>query len=187
MYNELKAEASIEINHNNIPKISLDSLAEHLSVLATKVFIESYSLYGHPLGMLENFASEHFNLSCFENDLNSPEIHFILLHENKELLGFCRLDADLPPSKKNLGHIARLYLSDTVQGKGFGSRMLKATEDFATKLGYDGIWLTVYDQNVGAIKFYKRHGYLHDGFQIWSHSHGGIDYVDNDLVFEKQL
>lgn len=57
-------------------------------------------------------------------------------------------------------YIAGLFVKDTAQSKGIGKQLLDYAKSIKTEM-----WLSVYQENVGAVHFYKR-----EQFQIQSES-----------------
>lgn len=53
----------------------------------------------------------------------------------------------------------RLYLDDSIQGKGVGKAIMRWTETYAQKTNHDGVWLEVMDTQEQALRFYERCGY----------------------------
>ncbi len=77
--------------------------------------------------------------------------------------GPCRLPA--PDMPDNSGELSRLYVSEAARGAGLGQRMLAYV--FAwLEARYDPVYLSVYSQNHGAQRLYKRYGFekVHDYF-----------------------
>jgi putative acetyltransferase len=71
----------------------------------------------------------------------------VALKEDKVIAGFM-LVAD--------GWLYHLYIAPQFQEKGYGKRLL----DYAKELNPEGIKLWVFEQNVDAIRFYEREGFV---------------------------
>lgn len=52
-----------------------------------------------------------------------------------------------------------MYLRAAFQHRGLGNILLDYAEEIARKEGKDYIWLGVYEKNINAQHFYKRHGF----------------------------
>lgn len=55
-----------------------------------------------------------------------------------------------------------------VQGKGYGGELLQFAEDLARKERYAGIRLDAFSENLGALKFYEKRGYVKKGEVFFS-------------------
>jgi diamine N-acetyltransferase len=119
------------------------------------------------------------DISLFLTEKHAVEIYRDLITNNQsavwfardeagEAIGYavagpCRLPA--PDMPDNAGELSRLYVSEAARGAGLGQRMLACV--FAwLDARYDPVYLSVYSQNHGAQRLYKRYGFekVHDYF-----------------------
>ena len=56
-------------------------------------------------------------------------------------------------------YLSSLYVLPEYQGLGLGSRLLRASEQFAVALGRREVWLGVMSQNVAALDWYRKLGF----------------------------
>jgi ribosomal-protein-alanine N-acetyltransferase len=56
-------------------------------------------------------------------------------------------------------HISDLWVGPSAQGQGVGTALLEALEVGIAKAAYNFVELETYAGNVGALRFYQRHGY----------------------------
>ena len=75
------------------------------------------------------------------------------------------------------GELKRLYLVRDHQGGGNGTRMMDAAMDWLLRDGPRTLWVGVWSQNVGAQRFYARHGFAKVGEYLFPVGH------TNDLEF----
>lgn len=57
------------------------------------------------------------------------------------------------------GEVIELMVTNSVQSKGVGSKLLECMEDYFKKIGCLYIQIDVFGDNKNAIKFYDKHGY----------------------------
>jgi len=98
----------------------------------------------------------------------------LLLHDNGELLGFCRFGPSQTPGYPDDGEVAAIYIREDAVGRGFGHALLLHAEEALSQQGYEHLVLDVLSKNERAIKFYRAHGYKKVGERIFTR--GGIDY-----------
>ncbi|MCC9137133.1 GNAT family N-acetyltransferase [Pontibacter silvestris] len=79
-------------------------------------------------------------------------IHAMLLDDNKEPIGVCRLHLNTPQE----GQLRFMGIRADRQGKGIGNMLIAYLEDRARDLGVDTMMLHARDY---AVNFYRRNGY----------------------------
>ena len=63
--------------------------------------------------------------------------------------------------------LKRLYLRRSVQNGGWGARLFTVAEDWMRRNGPQAIWIGVWSENLGAQRFYARHGYEKAGEYLY--------------------
>ena len=61
--------------------------------------------------------------------------------------------------RENALEVERIYLRTNFQHRGLGNVLLDFAEERAREEGKDYLWLGVYEKNIPAQHFYKRHGF----------------------------
>jgi GNAT superfamily N-acetyltransferase len=69
----------------------------------------------------------------------------------------------LRPSDAGTAEVKRMRVHPDFQRRGFGSAVLRALEERARELGFTSLRLDTPEFNVGARRFYARHGYAECG------------------------
>lgn len=100
-----------------------------------------------------------------EHDINSKSMYVIEL--NHIIIGsFVLSDYDDPDyhnidwtKNKTFIYLNRLVINPKNQGKGYAKEVLKYIEKHAINIGYEIIRLTVYEDNIWAIKLYEKFGF----------------------------
>lgn len=64
--------------------------------------------------------------------------------------------------------LAELYVDHAFHGRGIGPLLLRATLDDASASSADLVWLTVWERNARAIRFYRREGFRQLGETTFS-------------------
>jgi ribosomal protein S18 acetylase RimI-like enzyme len=64
---------------------------------------------------------------------------------------------------EELAEISAIYLLENYSGKGYGKLLLNWGLDRIKELGYKNVFLWVLKENLNAIRFYERLGFLFDG------------------------
>ncbi|MEO6447167.1 MAG: GNAT family N-acetyltransferase [Gemmatimonadaceae bacterium] len=88
---------------------------------------------------------------------------FVAAEESGRLLGFTFLETKVDYfSQRSHGHVGILAVSESAEGRGVGSALLRAADEWAEGLGYDRLTLFVFEKNDRARRVYERAGYSAD-------------------------
>lgn len=118
-------------------------------------------------------------------DLGAGVARFHLAVEDGAVLGYAKL---VPPwldaaVKAGAAQLSQLYVVADRHGDGIGPALMDWTIDTARMNGAPALYLTVWEENARAIRFYERRGFVHVGDYAF---HVG-DQVDRDLVMRLGL
>ncbi len=102
---------------------------------------------------LENYYSKAKLLELFNNHL----VKGILAEIENKSVGWMKLFNDELAEKF---YISSLYVLPNYQGYGIGKLLLQKAEEIASKLKYDKVWLGVMRDNVKALDWYKKLGFV---------------------------
>lgn len=110
----------------------------------------------------EAYCADAFARERFLEELNHPESSFWLAWEEQTLVAYLKLNFDQHPEALGGAHtvqVERLYVEPSMQGRKIGEKLLDFVHDQAQKLGAKWIWLSVWQDNPPALRFYERCGY----------------------------
>ncbi|WVF70167.1 hypothetical protein IAT40_004955 [Kwoniella sp. CBS 6097] len=140
---------------------------------------------------------EYLNISLapaqFAKEIADEKFNFILALAqatsaggDTEILGVAQLHAGPPEECLTLPKpifLKRFYLKTSTHGTGLSSALLQSAEQVARELGYESIWLGVWENNGRAMRFYEKMGFERKGEQFFFA--GGSKR--KDWVLEKAL
>ncbi|MEW7291863.1 GNAT family N-acetyltransferase [Aquimarina sp. 2304DJ70-9] len=124
-----------------------------------------YDAFGPPINTEENiqvYLKEKFTLDQINKELQHPDSQFFFAIFDTEIVGYIKLnteDAQTESVHNNALEIERIYVVKEYQGKKIGQLLLDQSLNVAKQKETDFIWLGVWDQNPGAIRFYERNGF----------------------------
>ena len=110
---------------------------------------------------MQYYMERAFSETQIKKELSNPNSFFYLVYSGDLLIGYFKLNVGIAqnePIEDGL-EIERIYLLPAYQGFGFGQLMMNEIISIARKLKIFKLWLGVWDQNFGAIKFYQRNGF----------------------------
>ncbi len=135
---------------NQLQKISKQTFRETFSSFNTEENIEKY--------LLEEFSVE--KLTSGLNDRNA-EFYFVLL--DKEVIGYLKLNFGQSQTELNNDRsveIERIYVLQEFHGKKIGQLLYEKAIQIARHYNAEYVWLGVWEENVRAINFYKKNGFV---------------------------
>lgn len=130
-----------------------------LSKLAELCFIDTFGhLYSKEnlLTHLKTTCSQKYFSEALSNDL------ILVAEDAGKLLGYIKFgEVGLPiePLPKNSKEIHRLYVHPNFKERGIGTRLMEAALKNPAIKGANNYYLSVYEDNIEAQKFYKSYGF----------------------------
>ena len=103
------------------------------------------------------FDPELNHLSDFYNSNPSKRIYYVALDPSGQIIGGVGI-AEFD-GIENCAKLQKLYLVDSVKGKGYGKELLKIAEDWARSAGYQNIYLETHTNLSVALKLYEKMGF----------------------------
>jgi ribosomal protein S18 acetylase RimI-like enzyme len=165
-------------------KATIEDLLVYQSV-ARETFYDAYVKDTDPSD-LEKYMSEHFTDEIVSEELNDPHsIAFFLKNADGNIVGYIKL-------RWNTTHelltgrsieLQRIYVLKEFYNKGYGKILIDYAEQYGRQHGFEWIWLCVWGENQGAIRFYERAGWKKFGMTKFKFG----DTVYDDPVFKKRL
>ena len=148
-----------------------------LSAVMRQTFWDTY----HTFNTLENmtvYMEDAFSIVQQTKEITAPKIDnntdlsvsaiaTILVEIEDEIVGFAQIHEYYKPTPTeipaNLMFLGRFYLVNNVKGTGIAPHLLDACLAEATKRGFSGLWLTVWQRNDRAIRFYEKQNFQYCG------------------------
>jgi ribosomal protein S18 acetylase RimI-like enzyme len=139
--------------------------AEALSRIAEKTFVEAFG-HLYPAEDLQAFLRESYAVERQRVILETPGYAVWLLEHEGEVVGHaaagpCGLPN--PDVRAEDGELKRLYVLRAFQNGGWGGRLFQTVMDWLLADGPRTLWIGVWSENVGAQRFYARHGFVKVG------------------------
>ena len=136
--------------------------ADALSLISRDTFVETF---GH-LYSPEDLATHLDTMYAPEKYRDALEeqgaIAWLLMDESSDVQGYAYAGpCGLPHEDVQSGdlELKRLYLRRTLQNGGWGAKLFSEAEAWMQRNGPAAIWIGVWSENLGAQRFYARHGY----------------------------
>jgi GNAT superfamily N-acetyltransferase len=114
---------------------------------------------------MEEVLETFYNLKQVAEELQDPEDYYYIAWINDLPVGYVRIKFHRPfpiplLETKNAIELKRLYVVKSYIGKGIGKLLMDFTEDFARTKNYEYLYLSVWEFNERAKKFYQNCGFI---------------------------
>ena len=136
-----------------------------LASLSTACFIEAF---GHLYEQedLQAFLQEAHSLEAWKQLLGNQQYATWMVGDAGEALGYATTGTCSLPHvdvRAEDGELKRIYLRKQLQNGGWGGKLFETAMDWLQHDGPRTLWIGVWSQNLGAQRFYARHGFEHVG------------------------
>ncbi len=158
---------------------------KRLRDICCRTFTETFASQNTKEDM-ERFLSESFSEERLTDELSDPDSFTYIAYEQGEPVGYLKLNigaAQTEEGFENSLEVQRIYLVSDVKGRGFGTQLIRFSEEKARALALGYIWLGVWEYNHPALKFYKKLGFE----QFSQHTFVLGDDRQTDLLMRKYL
>ena len=136
-----------------------------LAALARSSFTSAFAAVNTEEDMAA-YLEQAFAPEVLAREFADPDSYFTVVTDGAELLGYCKLRRNSAEpcikAERNM-ELERLYTASNAVGKGIGSLLMEQAIDTARSEGNEVLWLGVWEDNHGAIRFYERHGFADVG------------------------
>lgn len=158
---------------------------EALRGFAERTFRVAFEHLNEP-SHFEAYMEKAFAPAHFKSEFEHPGSEYWLLELEGRLAAYLKFNTDKTAegliAEPNL-EIERIYVDDAIQGGGLGQELIKFSLQRAGALGVRWLWLGVWERNLRAISFYKRHG-----FEVFgSHAFALGDDIQTDLLMRREI
>lgn len=147
--------------------------AETLAALGARTFSDTFA-HLYPPQDLEAFLAEAYGVEKTRRDLADPARAAWLVEADGAAIGYAQAgpcDLPHPEVSPRCRELKRFYLLKAWQGGGLGGRLFAKVMAWLEHDGPRDIWIGVWSENLGAQRFYERHGFAKVGdygFQVGS-------------------
>ena len=156
-----------------------------LGRLGKQTFIETYASFNSKKN-LQKYLKTHFSKKSTLSQLEDDHNFFLVARLHDKDVGYAKLRENNKPfhdKSINAVELERIYVLEEFQGEGIGKDLLEKCLAFSKLRKYPVMWLGVWENNLDAIKFYQRQGFVVFG----SHNFKFGDDDQNDFLMKKDI
>jgi GNAT superfamily N-acetyltransferase len=153
---------------NSTPSFAIrradDSDAEALAELGRDTFVATFG-HLYPPEDLSEFLAATYTPECFAAALGEESCGIWIAEAGGEAIGYVQVGSCGLPHRDvtpGCGEIKRLYLRRERQNAGVGGALFSTALEWLERPGRT-LWIGVWSKNLGAQRFYARHGFVKVG------------------------
>ncbi len=133
---------------------------------------------------MDAYLAEAFNKAKLSEQLCDANSNIYFLYCDSQLAGYLKLNE--APSQTDINdadslEIERIYVAQEYQGKKLGQYLMDSAVRFANDSNKNYVWLSVWQKNEKAIRFYRKNGF----YEFGTHSFVMGDDVQTDYIMRK--
>jgi len=135
---------------------------EQLQQIGTQTFSETFSS-GNAEENINKYLAERFSYGKLMEELDNESSAFYFALSEGKVIGY--LKVNFGPSQTELQddkalEIERIYVLKEFHGKKVGQVLYEKAIKMAKKKNTDYVWLGVWEENLRAIRFYRKNGFV---------------------------
>ena len=127
-----------------------------LQEISKNTFEETFAAFNTKEDMMHYFE-HNLSLDQLALEMQSLASSFYFIYVEEELSGYMKLNIS------ETFEIERIYILKKFQGIGVGKTLMNFAFDQSKSLGFNSLWLGVWEHNTKAISFYKSLGFISYG------------------------
>jgi ribosomal protein S18 acetylase RimI-like enzyme len=139
--------------------------AKLLSALAKQTLLESHADSPAAAG-LNKYVNENYSEEVLEAELKDERNIYQVISYHGRKAGYSKLLFNIPlpgGGKKNMAKLERIYLLEEFYDLKLGLKLLQSNIDLSRINRQEGIWLYTWIDNLRAIRFYEKNGFVKAG------------------------
>lgn len=162
-----------------------EAAADALSMLGRETFIQTFG-HLYKADDLDMFLRDNHSPENYRRLLLDPTYAVWTAHSaDRELVGFAvagPCDLPVPDMPDKAGELIRFYVLDKFQGMGLGQGLMDQVLTWL-EARFDHLYLSVYAQNDGAQRLYRRYGFR----KILDYFYMVGTHADPEIVMQRLL
>ncbi len=135
---------------------------EQLQAISRKTFGETFA-DRNTVENMNKYLTEELSIEKLTAELTNPDSEFYFALLDNEVVGYLKLNSSSTQTDvkdNNALEIERIYVSKEYHGRKVGQVLYNKALEVAKQKGVDYIWLGVWEENLKAIGFYTKNGFV---------------------------
>ncbi|WP_330746389.1 GNAT family N-acetyltransferase [Chryseobacterium sp. CP-77] len=135
---------------------------ETLQNIGIQTFTETFAENNTEEAM-KKYLEESFNTEKIKSELNNPDSFFYIAWEEDNPVGYLKVNAGKAQTElqdDTALEIERIYVKKSHHGKKVGQLLYNQALETAEQLKKSYLWLGVWEENLRALQFYRKNGFV---------------------------
>ena len=135
---------------------------EKIKDISEKTFYETFSEENTKEDM-ESYLIETFSYDVLESEMKNSGSKFYIAENNGQVAAYMKLNFDkaqTEPGHDNTLEVQRIYVLQEYKGRSIGKLLMEKALEVGKSNNLDYIWLGVWENNINAIGFYEKLGFV---------------------------
>lgn len=167
-----------------IKKASVEDL-ETVQNVGRETFYETFAPHNSEEAM-QKYLDESFTSEKLINELNNSDSQFFIAWEGEIAIGYLKVNSGKAQTElqdETSLEIERIYVKSAYHGKKVGQILYDKALEIALQEKKKYLWLGVWEENVRAVNFYKKNGFV----EFSKHTFKLGNEEQTDLMMKKAL
>ena len=157
--------------------------ARELAHFAARTFTETFGRL-YPAEDLAAFLAQKYGEPIQRSEINDPDTRYHLALEHGRIIGYVMMGAlDIDIGEPDALELHRLYVDTAAKGAGIAQKLADEVVNWAREKGAPALYLSVWENNERAQRFYRRYGFEHVG----EHKFMVGRVADRDFIWRLKL
>lgn len=135
---------------------------EIIQKLGRETFYETFAPHNSE-EHIQEYLAESFAFEKLNEELNNPDSQFFVAYEKEEPIGYLKVNSGKAQTElqdKSSLEIERIYVKSSHHGKKVGQFLYDKALEIALNENKKYLWLGVWEENLRAVNFYKKNGFI---------------------------
>lgn len=144
-----------------VKKVAINNI-EQLQIIGRQTFFETF-LTGNTQDNITKYLDEGFATDKLTAELNDINAEFYFATLQNKIIGYLKLNfgqSQTELKEDKAIEIERIYVLKEFYGKSVGQMLYNKAIEIANVKNADYVWLGVWQENLRAINFYKKNGFI---------------------------
>jgi len=140
-----------------------------LAEFAARNFTETFAAEVRPED-LQAYLASAFEITQQSAELADPDMATLLAYEREVLVAYAQVQRKAPPAcvtGESPVELHRFYVDRRVHATGVAQRLMAAVREAARGFGARHLWLSTWERNARALRFYARCGFTDAGSAVF--------------------
>jgi ribosomal protein S18 acetylase RimI-like enzyme len=158
--------------------------AAALADFARETWLATFGHLPYPRADLDAYLTKNYGAEIQLAEIADPDVRYRLAFDDEGIAAYCMMgELAMPVDETDALELHRLYVHERAKGAGAADALMLDCIEWARGKGAEALYLSVWEHNERAQRFYRRHGFRDHG--EWDFMVGAT--ADRDLIWRLQL